>query len=137
MGSGGSGVSGVGSLPASTRYSRWSEKFEKNTVSPATAYAPPPYSCTVVRADQSLPMASRGSSPGVQATTTWRPPSVGRPSSQYTRSPSTSIWPNATACSTSEAAVIGEGQDPYGSARPVKDLPRTGPPPPPGAALGP
>ena len=50
-GTSGSGVTATGvSLPGSSRYSRWSENSVNHSVPPDTVHAPPPYSCTRVRA---------------------------------------------------------------------------------------
>src|SRR3546814_1928197 len=50
-GAGGSGVMGSGAPPRSdNRCSRWSVQFEKYSQPSSMSHAPPPYSCTRVRA---------------------------------------------------------------------------------------
>src|SRR5690348_15036617 len=46
---------------------------------------------------------------------TLRPPSLGRNSTQYVRSPSSVICSSPTALATSDSAVIGDFQEPYGA----------------------
>src|SRR4029450_12381289 len=108
----GSGVIAVGAPPTSWRYSRWSSRFTKYVVVPSTAYDPPPYSWTRVRTDTPGGVTSTGSAPGPERTTTERPCSCGRRSSQVVASPIARGSPNPTEPGAAESAVIGDGHAP-------------------------
>jgi hypothetical protein len=109
----GAGVTATGSLlPGSTRYSRWSAKSVNHTVPPATVHAPPPYSCTRVRAFHGGGSRSVVVPSGLRRTSTVRPPSLGRPSAHHTSSPSTTTSPSRAAARTTSSEVIGVGQLP-------------------------
>src|SRR5215510_477050 len=53
--------------------------------------------------------------PAVQRTSTERPPSVGRDSSQYRSPPTSATDPSRTAPEEISCEVIGEVQEPYGA----------------------
>lgn len=83
----------------------------------SAAHAPPPYSCTRDRAFHGAgstvidsPPASAG--PGVR-TTAWRPPSEAMPSVHQSWSPTNCGPPRRVPPCAIDAALIGEGQDPY------------------------
>ena len=110
------GVSGVGMvLPASIRYRRWSVNSANTSVRPAvTVHAPPPYSCTLVRAFHGAGKMSIAT-PSRWVRTAYRPASLGRASSHQMSSP-TQVppligWP----LSARSRAEIGERQEPYGA----------------------
>ena len=94
-----------------SRYSRLSRNSEWKTVSPPYQTAPPPYSCTRVRAFAPGGVSSRPA----ESTTAVRPSSSGRASLQRMRPPRTSTCPYpgfpdwATVCASTE-----DGQVPYG-----------------------
>lgn len=81
-------------------------------MSPDTQNAPPPYSWTRVRAEKGARRTSTGSRPGSHRTTTTRPASAGRASAQKSASPDAWSPLSETAFSTSEAGVMGDGQEP-------------------------
>jgi hypothetical protein len=103
------GVSGTGvEPPSSSRYRRWSVNSTNTSArSAVTAHAPPPYSCTRLRA-----FHGAGSASPRALRTAYRPPSEGRPSSHHTSSPTQ--HPPCTGCplSAMSRAVIGERQVP-------------------------
>ena len=84
-------------------------------VVPETVYEPPPYSCTRVRTETPDGVTSNGSAPGSDRTTTDRPRSWGRSSSQVVELPTASVSLNTTDASAARSAEIGDGQDPYGT----------------------
>src|SRR4051794_25810868 len=111
----GSGVPATGvSLPGSSRYSRWSENSVNHSVPPCTVQAPPPYSCTRVRAFQGGGNTSLTVPSAERRTITDRPPSVGRDSDHHTSSPSTATSPSRAAARTTSSDVRGVGQLPVG-----------------------
>jgi hypothetical protein len=112
---GGGAVTGSGcGLPASRRYIRWSAKFVVNTVSPRTHHAPPPYSCTRVRALIPSGRRSRGTPPGSRRTICSRPPSAGLVSLHQVTPPSAQICVGRDPAVTTCSAPTGEGHVPYG-----------------------
>ena len=116
-GTGGSGVTATGSLlPASSRYSRWSLNSVNHNVPPDAVHAPPPYSCTRVRAFHGGGRTSVTDPSGERRTMTDRPPSLGRASDHQTSSPSTTTSPRRAAAATTSSEVIGVGQLPWGRA---------------------
>ena len=102
------------SLPASSRYSRWSENSVNHSVPPDTVHAPPPYSCTRVRAFHGAGRTSVTVPSADRRTIADRPPSAGRDSDHQTSSPSTTTSPSRAAARTTSSEVIGVGQLPWG-----------------------
>ncbi|WP_242471258.1 hypothetical protein [Blastococcus sp. TML/C7B] len=99
-------------LPGSSRYSRWSENSVNHSVPPATVQAPPPYSCTRVRAFHGAGSTSLTAPSAARRTITDRPPSSGRDSDHQTSAPSTTTSPIRAAARTTSSEVIGVGQLP-------------------------
>ena len=91
---------------------RWSSKFENHTVPPSAIHAPPPYSCTRVRALNGAGFTSATVPSGVIRTMTLRPPSDGRPSVHRMASPSMATCPMLMDSATMASAVMGERQEP-------------------------
>src|SRR5215218_1952074 len=115
-GSSGSGVTATGaSLPASSRYSRWSTNSVNHRVPSCTVHEPPPYSCTRVRAFQGAGRTSVTVPSADRRTITDLPPSLGRDSDHQTSSPSTHTSPSRAAARTTSSEVIGVDQLPWGS----------------------
>ena len=109
---------------------RWSVKFTNSTSgrsAPSDAagravQAVPPYSCTRERALKgdgstvTCPGASSGRCTGPSVRTiAFRPSSVAMPSVHQTSSPTSWGPPSRVPPVASSSALIGEGQDPYGS----------------------
>ena len=111
------GVTATGASEPSTgrRYRRWSEKFEKYAAPFDTASAPPPYSCTRVRALKSGVVISDSVPSAARRIAAHRPPSSGRDSTQYTSPPSATIPSNRRAPAVSISLVTGDSQEPYGA----------------------
>src|SRR5215467_11868115 len=79
---------------------------------PRARYAPPPYSCTRVRALNGSAIISLVRPPR-RRTITLRPPSDGRPSIQYVSAPSRCGLEKLTLLATILSVVIGERHSPY------------------------
>src|SRR5436305_6842914 len=94
---------------------RWSRQLANQTTPLCAHHAPPPYSCTAVRAFWSSGSSSVSAPSGDRRTSAERPPSAGRPSDQMTSGPSTASPASLTASATTTSEVIGVGQEPYGS----------------------
>src|SRR5215204_6298096 len=90
---------------------------------PSTVKPPPPYSCTRVRALKGCGVTSSVRRSGFRSTTTLRPPSPGRLSSQYTSLPSITTSASPTTPLTIKSEEIGDLQEPYG-ATPRSDIVR-------------
>src|SRR5699024_7121549 len=105
----------------STRYSRSSSARDRTTAPGSTTYDAPPYSWTRVRTSNVDPSGRVDGTTSVSVpsalrrTSTCRPPSCGRPSSQYVSSPSTAGSGSRTESAVSASGVSGGGQDPNGA----------------------
>src|SRR5688500_16393329 len=82
---------------------------------PATVYEPPPYSWTRVRTFVGAGVSSVILPSGSRRTSARRPPSDGRPSSQYRSSPSSHGSPRRIVLPTTSSTVIGERHEPNGA----------------------
>src|SRR5215207_501281 len=100
----------------SSRYRRWSEKFEKITQASNAMNAPPPYSWTRVRTLNGAGVSSVRSPLAASSIRALRPPSSGLLSTQYTSWSTTAVWPTLTPPAATAAAVIGDRQLPNGAA---------------------
>jgi hypothetical protein len=85
-----------------------------HSVPPDTVHAPPPYSCTRVRAFHGGGSTSVTDPSADRRTITDRPPSLGRDSDHQTSSASTRTSPSRAAAATTSSEVIGVGQLPWG-----------------------
>src|SRR5712692_1996741 len=85
-------------------------------VPPDTTYAAPPYSCTRVRTLVPAGVTSAVRPSRLRLTTTLRPPSSGRLSSQYVSSPSRMTRLSCSAPAATAWAVSGDFHAPYGAA---------------------
>ena len=114
-GTAGSAVTGSGVCePGVSRYSRWSENSVNHSVPSDTVQAPPPYSCTRVRAFHGAGSTSVTVPSAERRTMTDRPCSLGRDSDHHTSSPSTTTSPSRAPARTTSSEVIGVGQLPWG-----------------------
>ncbi len=108
----GTGVTGMGSNPGSSRQMRWSAPDTKKTVSPASHQAPPPYSCTFDCADVPVGSTSANSPLGLRRTIWVRPASLGRPSDHQMASSLIATSPSRDELPITRSALMGERHDP-------------------------